>query len=307
MVLHELLSQICSPTTGMALAIFGISFGSKKTSGSTKSTLTKDETTEQAQTSLKDSASTSTESGSTSSTSAGTSSTTQAGTTSSNKDSLTNAVSQLFSGGVLTGLESTVTDLLGASDQSGNVVDTAIQKLNGFDAAGYVDSSVKAATSTQQQNLDQIFGSLQDNIGSGIENNSMAMLLANRANNDSASAIEGVRANATATAEQIQRENQMGAVGAAGSQNQFLGQLLDALKGGQATQTQTGTESGTGTTGTSGTTNTAESSSQQTQTQATTQLVEALAQLLSGTTHSVGTENTKTTGKTKGGGLSLSL
>lgn len=289
----------------------GISFGKKKQSSTTNSTLTKNEQTNQQQTSDKSSTSTQSQTGYQSGSATGTSSTTQQDLQSqqSTKGSTGQQMTQLFSDQALGGLEAAVASLFGGVDKSAGVTDAAIDSMGGFDAAGYVDSSVRAAQSAEQAGLDQIFGGLEDRIGSSLGNNSMAALLAARAQGDSAARVEGVRAQATGQAQEIQRNNALGSVQAAQQQNATLNAFLETLKGGTGVTSTTGTETATGTTtGTqTGTTQTAEQNQQTSQQTSITQLTEMLNQLLSGTVATVGTENTKTKGKTSGGGLSLSL
>lgn len=289
----------------------GLSFGKKKQSGTTASTVTKDEQTSQQQDSTKASTQTGTQSTNTtglslgSTTNAATQTQAEAGTKTTAGTTSTSAFSQ----DVLAGLEGLVSGLTAGSGKTAGVVDNAVKSLQEFDPNSYVDSSVSAAMASEASGLDQIFGGLSDQIGSGLGNNSMATLLAARAQGDSTARIEGVRANATAEAQKINQGNQAGAVSAAQSQNQVLTQFLDALKGGNTTTVQNVGETTAGTTtGSSNATGTtSEQNSQQSQTSSTQQLLETLSQLLTGNTQSTGTENSKTTGKTAGGGLSLSL
>lgn len=290
---------------------FGLSFGKKKQSSTTQSTLTKNETTNQQQTS--DKASTSTQTGTTAQqgSATGQSSTTQQDLQQqqSVKGSSGQQTTQLFSDQALGGLEAAVQSLFGGVDRSANVTGRAIDALQGFDAEGYVDSSVRAASASEQSGLDQIFGGISDKIGSSLGNNSMAALLAARAQGDSAARIEGVRAEATGRAQEINRSNQLGAVQAAQAENAALNEFLATLKGGTGVTSTTGTETAQGTTSGSqtGTTNTAEQNQQTAQTSSVTQLQELLSQLLTGTTATVGTEDSKTKGKTSGGGFSLGI
>lgn len=282
--------------------MFGFSFGAKKQSSKTNTTLTKDETTNQATDSFKlgDSTTTTAQQGT------GTSATqqsSQAATTNVGTQAQ-ETKSQQYSDETLAGLENKVSSLFGSNNLS-NTVNTSIDRLDDFDAGRFVSDSVAAAASKEQSGLDELLGGLSDNIGSGLGNNSMATLLASRAQGDAAARVQGVRANAEQAAQGILRDNASVSVGAAGAESGFLANLLSALKGGVSATTGTGTttEAGTQAGTTSGTTQTAEQQSSV----SNTQLMEALSQLLTGKTSTVATEDSTTKGKSMGGGFSLSI
>lgn len=286
--------------------MFGFSFGKKKSSSSTNSTLTKDEQTLQQQESVKGSTSQTSSTGSSQTQQTGSSQTTGSGSTTQTGTQTQAGKTTQFSSGILQGLESQVANLLGQNPLTG-AVNMSMDRLDDFDSGAFVDQSVAAATSRERATLDELIGGLSDNIGSAVGNNSMATLLASRASGDAAARIEGVRAQATETAQGIQRANMESRVGAAGTQANFLQNLLGALKGGvsESTGLATSTEAGTSQTQ-QGTTTNQQSATQEQQTQ-TTQLLEILKQVLAGNTATTATENTTQKGKTSGGGISLSI
>lgn len=289
----------------------GISFGKKKQSSSTSGTLTKDETTNQNTTATKAGTQSSTNSTNATSASQGASSTNQTGVVANEQvsGSAVESISKSFSDKTQTGLESLVENLLGGAGRSGLAADSAIRDLSGFDTNSFVNDTVEGARGRIQSDEDRALNGLADRIGSAEGNNSMAMLLSNRVRGDSASTLAGVRSNAVAQGQTIARENAMARVSAAGSESGFLGSLLAALKGGQQSQSQVGAESqsGTQTSNTAGTTATTESNQQSSIGTEDSVLTEVLNQLLTGRTQSIGTEDSKTKGKSGGFGLSLGL
>lgn len=281
------------------MSIFG--FGSSKSKSSTVGTATKDEVTNQNTQQSGDQKTSGTQTTQGASTGQTTSQQTQGTSTKQTTD--TKQQSSLFSNDVLSGLESVVQNLFGAPAGASDAVAGATKKLDTFDPNAYVASSVDSARSTINSGLDASIGTLQDKIGGTGATNSMAALLQNRLTSDAASSLEGVRADATKTAEGIQTANQSEIVGANQTQSNVLANLLAALKGGSATTT--GTEAATGksdsTAAASGTT-----AEQTQQTQQTMQdVISQLQELLSGTTNTLATENSTTKGKTSGFGISL--
>lgn len=282
--------------------MFGFSFGKKKQSGTSNTTLNKNEVTNQQSDSFKLGETTT----NSNTTNVGTSSTQQ------NTNNATTNVSQQqqdqttqqYSDATLAGLEGKVAQLFGSNNLT-NTVNSSIDRLDDFDASRFVSDSVSAATSREQQGLDEFLGGVSDGLGTSIGGNSMAGLLATRAQGDAAARVAGVRANAEATAQGILRDNASVSVGAAGAESGFLGNLLANLKGGisATTGTTVGSEAGTQVGSTTSNTQTAE----QQQTQSTTRLMEALSQLLNGNITTTATESGKTTGKSSGGGFSLSI
>lgn len=280
---------------------FGLSFGSKKQTGKSTTNVDKTDTTNETQSGTKASVGTTTTTGSSNTQSS--QSGTQTGQTSSNTSSQQNTSSTTtqFSDSVLGGLESAVGQLLGA-------IPTDTQQLNSnFNKEQFIASGMDAASSQVQTDLEASLNSMFDQFGGRDDDNSMAMLLANRARSDAAASLAGTRANLTSTAEGIARENFNADLAGLGQNQNFLATVLSQLKGG--TSTTTGTATGNeATTGTSAQQN-QQTGSQNTQTaeQSTQALIEALSSILSGTTHTVGTETTKSKGKNTGFGAGLSL
>lgn len=288
------------------MAIFGFSFGKKKQSGSTDSELTKNETTTQQQDSTKASTSTQNSTGTTTQNQTGTSSQSQTGTSAQTGTTQQTGKTTQFSSDILAGLEKSVGSLLGNTQLNGAVTDT-LNNLNTFDSGKFVDETVQAATATERTNLDELLGGLSDNLGSSLGNNSMGVLLANRAQGDAAARIAGVKASATAQGQSIARENAAARVGAAGTQASYLNNLLQSLRGGVTESTEQGQQSQTGTTGQTQTGTTSQQGTSTESQQQVTNLLEQLSAMLNGTNSTVATENTDTKGKTSGGGISLKL
>lgn len=273
---------------------FGISFGAKKSKSKSTTDVNKTTDTTQTETGSKATTGVTTSTGTTTGTQTGQ---TTGSTTNATTGSQTNQQqSTLFSADILSGLEGIVGDLFGAQSRTPMTLDSD------FDKGEFVEQGYRAAEARATQDTEQGLNALFDSVGGRDDENSMVTLLANRARGDSAAQLAGVRANLVGQAEGIAREN-FGAdlAGQANSQG-FLNNLLATLKGGTAATTgaiqtaenQVRTSAGTSAQQTS-------ESTQQTQVQ---QLLELLANSLSGTEHVVGTEKTKTKGTEFGGGVS---
>ena len=164
-----------------------------------------------------------------------------------------------------------------------------------------------AATSRVSSDLESSLNSMFDNFGGRDDQNSMATLLANRTRSDAGASLAGTRASLEGQANDIERSNYTANLAGEGQQQQYLAQVLSALKGGTTSTTgavntaeqQAGTSSQAGNQATTGS---EQATTNQTQVQ---NLVEALSQILSGTTHTVGTEDSKNS--SMGGGMSLGL
>lgn len=280
---------------------FGISFGANKSSGKSTTDVNKTETTNQTETGTKATTGTVTNTGATQTQQQTQQS--QVGSTSgeTSGSQTTQSTSQQFSDSVLGGLESAVGQLLGA-------IPTTPAAMSGtFDHDAFVKSGMDAASSQVRDQLETSLNSMFDQFGGRDDSNSMAMLLANRARGDAGSAMAGAYSNLEAQAQGIDRERFLANLQGTGQSQQFLAQVLDSLKGGRATQsaaTQTA-EATTGETRQAG--SSATSGSETTQSQQVTDLVEALSQILAGTTSTAGTEHTSTSGKNMGGGVGLSI
>lgn len=296
---------------------FGLSFGSNKTKSTTTSTLTKDETTNQTQTGTQSTTGTTTTSGtqSQSGTSTGTSSTNQTGTsnTSGTSQQQTTQTQTSFGQKVLGGLEDAVTSLLSkvTGPDASPLVNQGVGMLGDFDPESFVERTLASAQAQQGSKLDEILGGIFSRVGGTEKTNSAATLLANRARGEAAANLAGIGAQAQAQANEIVRQNVATGLAQQDSQNNLLVQLGNILKGGStstsgASSTQTAEQQQTAQ---SGATNTSESNQSNTTSNQTQQqsILEAIQQILNGTTSTTGTENSTTIGKKSGGGLSLSI
>jgi hypothetical protein len=285
----------------------GLSFGKKTNKTNSTTTVDKTESTAQQQTSDKASTQT-TQSAATqqaASATQGQQATQQSGAsqTSGTQTGTTTQTTSAFGSNILGGIEQAVNSLFERTS-------TPLSSSN-FDARSFIDEGVQAAASDINSGLEGDINTLVTGLGGSTGNNSMSALLANRLRGDAASKLAGIKSGLTGQAEEILRNNAVASSQVASVDQNFLGNLLSALKGGQVTTT--GTESVATTqnqqTQSIGSAQTSEQSqsqqaSQQIQTQ---QLLEQLTQLLSGTTTTTGTENTKGTTKQSGGGFSLGL
>lgn len=285
---------------------FGLSFGAKKKSSSSTSEINKNELTTQVQDSSK------VQSGVTESTSVGTTQNTGATTNQSvgrtaqdatgRSTGVTEGVQQLFSGDVLTGLESLVGQLLtNTPASSGPAV--------AFDSDSFIRGGVDRASSRQRLALENGLNQLTSRVGGTASGNSATAILANQLRGDAAANIAGVESDFIGRANEIENRNIQTGIAQSGQSQQYLTQLLAALKGGTATtqnqEVQTNQTS-------QAATNVASEAGTQTQTQVqqqqsiqSQQLVEALSQLLQGSTNTTGTEKTKGKETSGGGGFSF--
>lgn len=285
---------------------FGISFGKSGQKSNQTTNIDKTESTNQSKTGTQTQTGTTTNTGTTSqnTTSQGTQTQAQTGTstTTGQQTGTTSQTTNLFSDAILQGLEGVVGSLFG---------NTSGATVGDFDADQFVAGGLAKATADSTMSLEDNLNQMVANIGGRADGNSMTALLANRARNDAAANLAGVESQLTGQANEIVRQNVLAGNTIDATNQGFLANLLQTLKGG--TSTTTGTEAVAtqqqGQTGTTGTTTTAESgtsagTTSQTQVQ---DLVTAISELLSGVTNTSGTE--KTTGSTRksGGGFSLSL
>lgn len=291
----------------------GFSFGKKKSSG--KGTTTTDQ--------LVDLTGSQTQSGTqsgttnTSTSTSGTQTTQQSGTTTQDQsqsqsgtqkttgltttlgsdviDTVSNAVKQVLAGGINPANITALSDMIGGR--------------TGFNGDQFVADTVNAARTRGEQTLQEQTSAASSAIGGTPATNSMAALLAQRGRNDLESNLAGIRASATAQAEDIQNKN-LGAAIEAQSGIAGIGQALtEAIKGGQTTTDMTSLTDqisnliGKGTSATAGATSEQQQSNQQ-----VTQLLNTLTQLLtSQQQHTTGTEDTTQKGKSGGFGLSLGI
>jgi hypothetical protein len=284
---------------------FGLSFGSNSQKGSSTTNVNKTESVNQTESGTKASTGVTSSTGTSSSQSGSTGSTSQTGTSAQQTtgSQQTSQTTTQFSDSVLGGLESAVGQLLGA-------IPTAPAQMQGdFDSDAFVKSGMDAASSRITGDLEASLNSMFDQFGGRDDSNSMAMLLANRARGDAGAALSGAYANLEAQAQGIERDRFLANLQGTGQAQGFLGSVLDALKGGRASttgSTQT-SEATTGTSSQQGTSSQTGYENTQTSQQQIQALIEALNNTLAGTTNVVGTESTKTKGKTTGFGAGLSL
>lgn len=280
---------------------FGISFGSKKEKGTSLTNVNKTETQDQTQTGIQTTQGATSTTGQSSTSTTGATTQTGATTGSTTGQQTTQQQATQFSEPVLSSLESTVQSLLGTLPGSPSQLD------NNFNHEAFVQGGTEAAASKIQTDLESSLNSIFDQFGGRDDQNSMATLLANRGRSDAAASIAGVRSQLEGQAQEIERNRFLANLQGVGQQEGFLTQVLDALKGGRAATTGT-TQTAEQTAGTSqqaGTT--AGTETTQMSQQQLTQQIQALLQQLQGTTTTVGTEATKSTGKSGGFGLGLSI
>lgn len=293
---------------------FGLSFGAKKQSSTTNTTLDKDVLTNTAQTQGTQSAQTQT--GSTSST--GTQS--QTGTSLNTGTQSGSTKGQQSQSGTTTTLDQSVSTALADRVKQilgGGITDSSIADLsnaiagrtNSFNASQFVADTVTAAKTAGEAELQESNSKYQSAIGGSAATNSMAALLAQRGTNDLNASLAGIRANATAQAEDIANKNLTTAAGVQGQLADIAAGLTGQLKGATTTTDMT-----TLTDELSKILNTqAGSTAQQTQTseQQTSQMTQLLNQLQtllgasSESTNLTSTEKVK--GKSSGGGASLAI
>lgn len=292
---------------------FGLSFGTSKTNTTQNTNYNKATTGTQSGTENTSSTNTSNTTGS-QNTSGSTTGTQQQQQQNSSSGSTTNqntstGAQSSFSAGTASDIETSIRNLLGGIGAGGSTIADATAKLNSFDPAKFISDTVAGAKGTIQSNLDASTGQLFDNIGGTSSTNSMAALLAGRLNNDAASSLAGVQSQAESTAAGIEQGNLAGTVGAITSQQGLAPALIQALKGGNVTSSQSDlaqqiqalTGANTGTTSSS-------EQSQQDQTSSSSTiatLTQLIQQLMNTTGTETGTSNSTGTEKKSGGGFSL--
>lgn len=301
----------------MALGL-GISFGSKKQSGSATSNTDKttDLTGTQQQSTSSSGSSTSATTGSQNQT------TTQKENTLGTQDQTTSGKTTATTSGTTTSLDAGTTGALADKVKailSGGITDSNIAGLSSaisgrataFDPTQFVNDSVAAARSKGENALQESTSSFQNQIGGTSGTNSAAALIAARGRGDLEASIIGAKANAEATAQGIANQNLTTAVGAQKGVADIGTQLADVLKGASTTTDMTQLtdqlQQLIGKTGTLGST-TGSSSTDTSQNTSTTQLLNELAKVLTAqTSHEVGTESQTQKGSSGGLGLSLGI
>lgn len=290
------------------MGLFGISFGSS--TDNTKSTTTGTQTQVGTQTGTQSQNQTqtgnSTTTGLTNQTSNGNQvtstngSTTNTGTTSQQQKT----TSQSLSDPIL----SAITNVISGLFSGGNEADAGAQKsaapLGAFDPESYVSNALK--TAHNQSNIDVAKGISAIFDGIGGAKNSMSQLLAGTLRNNADASLAQVADNATQTAQSIAAQGATAQSQVGATQDNFLINLINSLKGAQTTQDAAAMtqQDQAATTATDGKTTTADSSSQNTasNTSSTEQLISLLNTLLNTnqTTNANSTTNGSTT-KTSGG------
>lgn len=299
---------------------FGLSFAAKKTKSSGTTTVDKLETGTQTGSENTTGTRTGTQSttGATTNTGLGTSSTLgtstqqQAATGSQTQTGTTRSLSENVLGGLEGAVSGLLAQILDPNTGDRAMMNRGISAMGDFDVDSYVNGTLMQARATQGTALDELLGSVFSRVGGVEGNNSASTLLANRARNDSAANLAGVEAQARATGADLVRKNLESMTGAVGQMGaQLLPQIAAILKGGEtSTDVSTLTEELSRMLGeTTGTTGTSESSTQaQTGTTTTTEsLIQAVLNALQQSTHTTGTETTKTKGSEMGGGMSFGI
>lgn len=281
------------------MGAFGLSFGKKKQTVDSTTGVNKQEATTQATSGTRATTGTTSTTQNNNTTGSTTGQQTNTNTGQQTNVNQSQQVTSSYNAPILAALEQAVSGMFGGS--------TTRTPVTNFNADQFVQDQVARANVDINSGLESNINQLIHNVGGTAANNSMTALLANRLQNDAAGQRAGVRSEAVGQAQTIQRENALAANQVTGTDQAFLGNLLQALKGGvtastgaesqQTQQTQTGT-----------TTTAEQSAQQQSGTQVQQQnIVELLSQLLNGITNTTGTEKVDATTKEKGGGFSLAL
>ncbi len=289
------------------MALFGLSFGTKKNSTDQTTDVNKTETQNQTQTgtNLTTGVTDQTTSQQAQSSTTGVQSGKTAGTSQTNSTSAgtTTGTTSTFSDPVLQGIESLVSQMFGSVNASPTISD--------FNVDEFVSNGMQAADLNIRDRIETDVNKLVNNVGGSAGSNSAVALLANKMKNAGAAESAGIKSQLTAQGEGIARENTLASNEVAATSQGFLGSLLSALKGGvvtQQTQEQQVASQNQQTAGiTDSTTSENTASSATSQSQQTQQLLEEINQLINGTATTVGTEHLVGTQKQSGGGFSLGL
>lgn len=295
---------------------FGISFGSKKQSGTGTSTI--DKTTNLSGTQQNQS----TQSGQTNTSTTGTTNTSQnqQGSTLNTQDQTNRGQTTGRQTGTVTSLGQDVQDALservsavlgrGITDSSLDALSAAVgDRVGSFDADSFVSGIVGQARNRGEQTL-QEQGSAFGSVAGGTANtNSMVALLAQRGRNDLEANIAGIEAQARAQAEGITNQNLQTAAGVQTGLAGIGEALAGTLKGATSTTDMTSlTDEINQLIGKSGGISNQNTTGTQTQNQntSTTQFLEELANLITNqTSRETGSEVSTQKGKSGGFGLSL--
>jgi hypothetical protein len=291
---------------------FSLSFGKNKTTSNEVKTT--DQTQVQNQNQLTDQNQTETSntltSGASNTTGTNTGATQQSGTSQSSTtgQQQQSGTTSLFSGSVMAALEAAG---LGALTRTAGMAPVNTSVLGGFNAGQFVSDAVTQAAASAGQARDVAEGGMADSLGGTARGNTMAALLSQQLASQQNAAVAGARNEATATAQGILRDNLQTQMAGQAQDQGFMANLMNLLRGGVQTTSQTGITSeqqsqATQQVGQEQSSQT-QTQQQQQQTAATTALASMIQQLLSGTTALTGTESLEGTTSKKGGGFGLSL
>lgn len=296
---------------------FGLSFGSKKQSGSSTSNI--DKTTD-----LTGSQNTNTTSqGQTNTSTVGqtSSATTSQGAQQQTQDQKNIGQTTGRTKGTTTSLGQDVQDALaeriksilggGITDESMNVINQGIRGNANFDVESFVNGIVGGARNRGEQTLQEQNSAFAARAGGTASTNSMAALMAQRGRNDLEANLGAIAADATAKGEGIRQSGLNTSVNALTGTAGIASALAGALKGGTTTTDMTQlTDEISQLIGKSGsiTSQTTTGMETQQQTSQTNQLLQEIANVLTQQQQrEVGTEKTTQKGKSGGFGLSLGL
>lgn len=295
------------------MGLLGFSFGKKKQSGTSDSTMqsTTNLTGNQTQSSLQQGQTTTETSGTTQSTG------TQQGTTTTDQSQSQSGTNRQT--GVTTTLGSDVVDALSKTVQqvlSGGVTDANLANLSNmiagkgdFNADSFVEGIVGQARNRGEQTLQEQSSAFASRVGGTAKTNSMAALLEQRGRNDLEANLAGIAAQARGQAEGIENQNLQAAAGAQQGVAGIAAQLAEAAKGGTSTTDVTSlTEQISQLLGRDTSLQSSQQATAAQETSATSQLLAQIAQVLTQQTEQQsGTESTTQKGKSGGFGLSLGI
>lgn len=274
--------------------MFGISFGKSgtETTGTTDSTTTGWQN-QQGQNTTTTSGSQNTSGSTSSQGSSSTSGSTNGWNTQSNSGTA-------FSAETLRAMDGQIGEFINRI-MGGGAGKDAIAQLGSFDAQKFIADTMASAVSTGNQQVEQGTGAITSSVGGNANENSAAALLQNRLVNQTNASLAGTRANAEQTAQGVMAQRAAAISGAQTGEENALAQIMNSLKGGVTTATQTGQQGQD----TNSNTNTSENQQTNQNTTSTQTALEIINQLLNSNQHQTGT-TTENQSKS-GGGLSLSL
>lgn len=295
----------------------GLSFGKKKGTETRDTSINKTETGTQNTTQQTTGKTTGTETTTSNQTNTSTGNTTTTNVDNTRSDASTVSTqtgrTSNLSAGLVSGIEGGIEQLLGqvlGGDRQ--AISGGIASLQNFDIGSFVDNIMGGATQRVNRQLEGSVNSLANQVGGTAGENSNVAILSQQLANDAAGQLAGIRGDAMAQGNQIQQGNISAITQALGMTGaNLLPQLIDSIKGGQVTTegTAVGSESRANTGSSSSSTAANESSTQSGST--STSSVQEMSQLVAGIIQSImntqGTESSKGTTKSSGGGFSLGL